>query len=165
MRTITLKEAEKLSSPNPFALVSTIDRNGKNNLMALSWWTYCSNNPPTVAVCLSNKGYSGGLIREPGEFALCLPDETLREAAFRCGTCSGRDTEKAEAFGIKLADSEKIRPKLVAASKIVMECVLVSETKGGDHTLFLAEVVAVHAADEDRKHLLSMDGYGELRAF
>ena len=132
--------------------------------MALSWWTYCSNNPPTVAACLSKRGYSGKLIKESGEFALCLPDETLEKSAFLCGTCSGRDTEKAERFGIELIDAEAIRPKLVARSKVALECSVTQTLEAGDHDLFVAEVVAVHGTP-DAKHLLSENGYAALKAY
>lgn len=164
MKPMTIKDAEVLNSPNPFALVVTCDQNGKPNLMALSWWTFCSNNPPTVAVCLSRRGYSGALIAEQGEFCLCLPDEQLKTAAFACGTCSGRDTDKAEKFGIALTDADAVRPKLVSASRVAMECKLVSTAPAGDHTLYISEVVAVHG-DPDAKHLLAMGGYRELAAF
>ena len=164
MEPITLKEAQKLSSPNPFALVSTADADGRNNLMALSWWTYCSNNPPTVAVCLSKRGYSGTLIKESGEFALCLPDETLKEAAFLCGTCSGRSVDKAEKFGIELAEPDVIRAKPVAHSKVALECRVTQALEAGDHHLFVAEVIAAHGAP-DAKHLLAENGYAVLNAY
>ena len=75
---------------------------GTANLMALSWWTYVSNHPATTAVCLSNKGYSAELIRSNKEFGLNIVDESLKEAAFACGTCSGRTENKPETFGIEM---------------------------------------------------------------
>ncbi|MBR3136201.1 MAG: flavin reductase family protein [Clostridia bacterium] len=164
MDRITLREAQKLSSPNPFALISTVDEKGRNNLMALSWWTYCSNNPPTVAVCLSKKGYSGCLIKATGEFALCLPNESLQEAAFRCGTCSGRDTDKAQLFGITLESASEIAPMLVSQSKVALECRSTQIVETGDHYLFVADVVAAHG-DPGAKHLLAEDGYTCLAAY
>lgn len=164
MKPITIKEAEVLSSPNPFALVVTCDAAGKPNLMALSWWTYASNNPPTVVVCLSRRGYSGQLIAANKEFSLCLPDETLQQAAFACGTCSGRDTDKAEKFGIELADASVIAPKLVKHSRAAMECRVVSTAEAGDHWLFVAEVVAA-CGDPDARHLMATGGYRALEAF
>ena len=164
MDRITLREAQKLSSPNPFALVSTVDEKGRNNLMALSWWTYCSNNPPIVAVCLSKRGYSGSLIMANGEFALCLPDESLQEAAFRCGTCSGRDTDKAKAFGIALESASEIGPMLVSQSKVALECKVTQTLEAGDHYLFVADVVAAHG-DPSSKHLLAENGYAHLAVY
>ncbi len=63
---VNIGAVQKLTSPNPFALVSVSKPDGTTNLMALSWWTYVSNHPATIAVCLSKKGYTGELIRKTG---------------------------------------------------------------------------------------------------
>ena len=164
MQPIALRDAQKLSAPNPFALVVTADQEGKPNLMALSWWTYVANNPPIIAACLSNRGYSGELIAQSGEFSLCLPDETLKEAAFLCGTCSGREVDKAGKFGIELTPSAVIRPMLVKRSCAAMECRLESAVPAGDHTIYIARVEAAYAG-ESKKHLMAVDGYARLEAF
>ena len=67
-----------MTAPAPFALLTSADKEGKTNIMAVSWWTYLSNHPVKIGACLSNKGYSGGNIREGGEFAICVVDEQLR---------------------------------------------------------------------------------------
>ena len=90
MKDITIGQAQKMTAPAPFALLSSCDSEGKTNLMAVSWWTYLSNHPPKLGVCLSNKGYSGSLIRESGEFSVNVVSESLKDAALMCGRCSGR---------------------------------------------------------------------------
>lgn len=70
---VNIGAVQKLTSPNPFARVSTLRPDGGANLMALSWWTFASNHPPLVAVALSKKGWSGELITENGEFGLKNP--------------------------------------------------------------------------------------------
>lgn len=161
MERITIGQAQQLTSPNPFALVSTRTPDGKNNLMALSWWTYLSNHPATVGVCLSKRGYSGELIAAAGEFCLCIPDETLRDAAFRCGTCSGRDHNKAEEFGISLEPSRTVAPLSVKNSRVVLECKLQQQVEVGDHVLYIAEVVDGHG-DPQVAGLFAMEGYRRL---
>ena len=152
---------QKLTSPNPFALISTTKEDGSTNLMALSWWTYASNRPATVAVCLSKKGLSGGLIHENGEFGLNIVDETLAQAAFGCGTCSGRTANKAEQFGIELMEPDTIKTRLVSAHKVAMECRLVSEIEVADHIMYIAEVVSAHVKPE-AKAVFAFEGYGRL---
>jgi len=161
MKPITFGQAQQLTSPNPFCLISTCDADGRNNLMALSWWTYLSNHPATIGVCLSRRGYSGTLIQETGEFCLCIPDVTLTDAAFRCGTCSGRDMDKAAAFGIELEEAEAIKPLRVVNSRLVMECRLIDQRDVQDHTLYIAEVVGCFARP-DAKGLYAADGYRRL---
>ena len=88
---LTIGAAQKLTSPNPFALLTVRKPDGNDNVMAVSWWTYTSNHPASLAICLSKKGYSGQCIQAEGRFAVNIVAEALHEAAFYCGTCSGRD--------------------------------------------------------------------------
>lgn len=163
MEQLSFGQAQKYTSPNPFALISTCTADGKNNLMALSWWSYLSNHPATIGVCLSKRGYSGGLITAQGEFCLCVPDTTLREAALRCGTCSGRDHEKAAEFGIALEPAELVKPMRVRASRLVLECRLTQQVEVADHILYIAEVLGCYG-NGDSQGLYAMDGYKRLNA-
>ncbi|MCR5576578.1 MAG: flavin reductase family protein [Oscillospiraceae bacterium] len=161
MTDLTIGQAQRLTAPCPFALLSTLRDDGGTNLMAVSWWSYLSNRPPMLGACLSKKGLSGELIRKSGEFALSIVDETLKEAALRCGTCSGRTADKAAEFGIALADAEKIAPQVVRDSRVVFECRLVDAREVSDHVLYIAEIVAIRG-DADKKALFAFDGYGRL---
>lgn len=134
MTDLTIGQAQRMTAPAPFALLTSADKEGKTNIMAVSWWTYLSNHPVKIGACLSNKGYSGGNIREGGEFAICVVDEQLRDSALQCGRCSGRSTDKASELGIELAEARTISPKVVAASKVVFECKLSDMLEVGDHT-------------------------------
>ncbi len=158
---VEIGKVQKQSSPNMFALVSSLKEDGTTNLMALSWWTYASNWPATVAVCLSSKGFSGELIRCTGEFGLCLPDSSIADAAFRCGTCSGRTICKAEEFGIELQDAVTIGAKVVARSEVIMECKVIQEIPVQDHIMFLAEVQET-TVNPQYHHVSAVNGYGKL---
>lgn len=152
---------QKLTSPNPFALITTLKPDGTTNLMAVSWWTYVSNHPEAVAVCLSKKGYSGELIRENGEFGLCVVDESLKESAFLCGTCSGRNENKPERFHIELVEPVVISTKLVKAHKVALECRLTDIVDISDHCLYIAQLMEAHCNSE-KKQLYAVNGYSAL---
>lgn len=154
--------AQKLSAPNPFALITSWDGR-KTNVMALSWWTYCSNHPLTVAVCLGNRSYSGDCIAENGEFCLCLPGEGLERAAMTAGSCSGRDRDKAAELCIALAPAAEVAPAYVENSRLALECRVRETVLLGDHRMFIAEVAAMHA-NGDVKNLMALDGYSRLSA-
>lgn len=154
-------EIQKMVSPNPFGLLTALKPDGTTNIMAVSWWSFVSNHPAMVAVCLSNKGYSGTLIRETSEFVLNIVGENLKESAFRCGTCSGRDRDKASEFGIELAEAGMVRPQLIKEHKVAMECRLVSTHVVSDHTIYVGEIVESHC-DKSKKQLYAFEGYGRL---
>jgi flavin reductase (DIM6/NTAB) family NADH-FMN oxidoreductase RutF len=156
-----IADAQKLTSPNPFCLITSRKPGSTTNIMALSWWTYASNHPATLAIFLSQKGYSSELIKETGEFGLSVVDASLKEAAFKCGTCSGREMNKAEAFGIELMDSEKIDTQLVKAHRVAFECRLIQILPVQDHYLLVGEIVALHCGPAIAQ-LYAMDGYQKL---
>ena len=161
MERIDIRRAQKLGSPNPFALLTTKKPDGGDNVMAVSWWSYASNNPPLLTACLSNKGYSGELIREAGVFSLSLPGEGIKEAAFSAGTRSGRGVSKAEAIGLPLEQTEEGFPAAAAGSRVVFNCRLVNAYPAGDHTIYLGEVVSVYANPEVPA-LYALEGYSKL---
>ena len=150
-----------MTAPAPFGLLSTRRDDGSTNLMAVSWWTYLSNHPPMLGVCLSKKGMSGALIQKNGEFGLSIVGEGLKDAALRCGQCSGRDTDKAGLFGIPLCPAARIDTELVTGSCVSFECRLKDMAQAGDHVFYLAEIVAMRG-DERIKPLFAFDGYARL---
>lgn len=161
MERIDIRAAQKLTAPNPFCLLSSQKPDGTTNLMALSWWTYVSNQPPTLAVCLSNKGFSGTCIRETGQFGLSLVGKNLREQAIKVGTCSGRTVDKAAELGIPLRKLDGFGPMLVSDSRVCFACRVSGSHAVGDHTLFLGEVVQI-LGNPAVGALYACDGYRAL---
>lgn len=158
---VKISDIQKALSPNPFALVTSEKEDGSTNVMALSWWCYASNNPPTVLICTSSRGYTGECILRTGEFALCFPSEELKEAALRCGSRSGRVVDKATEFGLELESASVIRPKLVGHCRGALECRLQASYPAGDHRIYVGEVVQTHL-DESLPALYAYNGYARL---
>lgn len=157
---ISINEFQKLTSPNPFALI-TSGAGEKNNIMALSWWTFVSNKPPMLAVCLSKKGYSHELIDKTGEFGFHLVGDEYQERAMKCGQCSGRNTDKIKETGILLQDADVINTKLIEGYKAALECRVVSTMELSDHLLYVAEIIKIHQNDDDEQ-LFAWEGYRYL---
>lgn len=161
MTEITIGQAQRLTAPCPFGLLSTLKEDGTTNLMAISWWTYLSNHPATIGVCLSKKGLSGSLIEKNGEFALSIVGEELKDKAIKCGRCSGRTVDKIAEFGIPTEKASVVNANVVSGSRVVFECKFVSKAEAGDHVLYMGEVTALHG-DPEVKQLFAFDGYARL---
>ena len=58
MQKIDNNEAIELSSPFPYTLVTTIDKEGKPNIIGISWWTFTSLDPWMMAVSIGHPRYS-----------------------------------------------------------------------------------------------------------
>ena len=161
MDKLTIGQAERLTSPAPFGLLCTKKEDGSANLMAISWWTYLSNHPATIGVCLSGKGLSHELIEKNGEFTLSIVGESLKQSALKCGCCSGRTVNKPEEFGIELVSSETVSAPAVKDSKVIFECRLSGTAPAGDHFFYIAEVTNI-LGDASVSQLYAFDGYGRL---
>lgn len=159
---MTIAEAQKLLSPNPFALVTSLKEDGQTNIMALSWWMFVSNNAPTLAIATSSRGYTSRCIERTGEFGLCFAGAELKDQALLCGGCSGRNTDKANAFGIALMDARTIKPQLVRGCRVMFECVTQSTVSVEDHTVTFARIVDVHGDPRIGGQLYALDGYQRL---
>ena len=48
MTDLTIGQAQRMTAPAPFALLTSADKEGKTNIMAVSWWTYLSNHPVKI---------------------------------------------------------------------------------------------------------------------
>ncbi len=161
---IEIGKLQKLTSPNPFALITTRKRNGKTNIMALSWWTYVSNKPSMLAICLSKKGYSGKLIKETGEFGLNLVGKEFMDVAMLCGRCSGCDVDKAEKFGIQLLEANSMKTKILKDAVATVECKLVNSIEASDHEIFIAEITDIVINNPEGEQLYAINGYSMLQS-
>ena len=115
-----------------------------------------------VVASLSNKGLSGGCISAQGVFTLCVPDSSLAEQAFYCGTVSGRTEDKAAKANIPLMECEGNFPPAVENSQLILLCRLQQTVPVGDHTLYIAQVEKVYG-DSSKQGLKAYDGYRYLK--
>ncbi|MDO4846113.1 MAG: flavin reductase family protein, partial [Oscillospiraceae bacterium] len=156
---IGIGQAQYLTSPNPFAIVSSLKEDESTNVMALSWWTYVSNHPALVAIAIGNNSMTGKNIREREYFAVSLIGKELGHAAFLCGTCHGFDCDKAEMFGIPLTREGADPVAYVAGARVNLICKLRRAIDLDDHSLYIGEVIRTYG-DEDVEAVYAINGYG-----
>lgn len=86
-----------------------------------------------------------------------LTTEALCRATDYCGVKSGRDVDKWAACGLTPEAGQIISAPLVAEAPVSIECRVTEKKSLGSHTMFIAEVVAVHVDEA------YMDGRGTFR--
>jgi flavin reductase (DIM6/NTAB) family NADH-FMN oxidoreductase RutF len=125
------------------ALVST-----KTNVLTVAMVHYFAFDPPTVGVGIHKDRFSHDLLRAEGCYVINLP--TNRDAALlnACGALSGRDGDKFEAIGLTAVPATQIDSSLIDECPVNIECRVMREIDVGERTWFLAEVVAVHEAED-----------------
>ena len=161
---MTIRELEK-KIPSLFALLTTKNANGSqvsNNVMAISWWTISSNNPPRIIACVGKRSLSNENIARDGIFALNLMNEKYSEIGIECGSASGRVKDKISEFGLDVQESENGIP-LIKEANYSLECKVAEIHESGDHSVFLADVINV-VENKNEKVLLAFDGYSSLKS-
>lgn len=161
MKKINLPVAVKLTSPNPVSLVCTQKPDGVTNLATVSWWTYLSFNPGMIAYAMAKTSYSGEMVRKNGKVILTIPGAEIADAVMGCGSATGRDTDKAEKFGVELIGVEGSAIQIPAHSRVAMLCSLKEYHETGDHYLYICNVEQVYG-EEAEEALFAWNGYSEV---
>lgn len=161
MKKINLPQAARLTSPNPVTLVCTQKPDGSTNLATVSWWTYLSFNPNMIAYAMAKTSYSGELVRENQKVILTIPGAEIADAVLDCGSSTGRKIDKAEKFGIELAEVENSTIKIPVHSCVAIQCSLKEYHEVGDHYLYICHVEQVYGND-DEVALFAWDGYADV---
>ncbi|HEY5587126.1 MAG TPA: flavin reductase family protein [Ruminiclostridium sp.] len=138
-------------NPSPAALITSVDKDGKPNIIALAEVFNISISQPVIAgIGIRPATYSHSLIQESGEFVINLTTSELAEKVDACGSISGRaGHDKFKLFGLTQVAASFVKPPLIKECPVNLECKVVGINRIGDHDLILGEVVAVHA-DEDK---------------
>ncbi len=153
MNLLDLDTGIGLTSPLPYALVTSIDRDGRPNAIGVSWLTRVSFSPFLMMVSIGKNRYSHGSIADNGEFVACYPAADQEKGALYCGTHSGKNGDKLSRSGLTTIPSIKVRPPTIKDCTVALECKVVCAYDAGDHTLFIGEVVAVSGDPSKPRHL------------
>lgn len=128
----------------PVVLVTARDGR-RTDIITVAWVAPVSGEPPMVAVAISPRRFSHGLIRRSGEFVVNVPSSGLLAAVWLCGSLSGRDTDKFEAARLTAARAQSVGAPLIAECFGHLECRVEKRVTAGDHTVFVGRVVAPSA--------------------
>lgn len=91
--------------------------------------------------------HSFAIIKETGEFVVNLPSAGQATAVDTCGVISGREVDKFERLGLTAAPASQVAAPLILECPAHLECRVREVRELGQHTLFIAEIVAVQVAE------------------
>ncbi|MBM4082181.1 MAG: flavin reductase family protein [Planctomycetes bacterium] len=136
--------------PTPAGLVTSVDKNGKPNIITLGEiFNLSIREPVWVGISIRPATYSHGLIKEQGEFVVNLPTAAMLPKVLGCGSVSGRDgVDKFQRFGLTPLPAKLVKPPLIAECPVNLECRVVGFHNVGDHDLFIGHVLLEHI-DQD----------------
>ena len=149
--------------PRPIALVSTTSINGINNLAPFSYFNGVCSKPPTIMFAPARRGWDGEEkdtlinIRETKEFTVNIVSEKIGEQMVKCSTDFKEDIDEFISSGLSPSSSKKIKPPLVAESKISFECKLnqiieIGDGNAGSGFIVIGTIILFHIDDKIYKN-------------
>jgi len=156
MKELDRNEALELASPFPYVLAVTLDKRERPNIMGLSWWMFTSWDPLMIAISIGHEKYSHECLEHHKEFVLCFPSEGQEKDAWTCGTKSGRDMDKFQETEFRPVHSKCVKPPMIEGATVAYECKIVKHVDTGDHTMYIADVLATHGSPDRVNHLYSL---------
>lgn len=141
-------------APRPIALVSTISKDGINNLSPFSFFNAFGANPPTIVFSPSRRGRDATTkdtlnnLKEIPECVIQAVSFDMVEQVSLASTEYESDIDEFIKSGLTPVDSDIVKPKRVKESKFQMECkvkqiIPVGEDRSSAN-LVICEVVKFH---------------------
>lgn len=141
LKNIKPEIAYRLINHGPVVLITTIDRNGRPNVMTFAWTTVVNSEHPLVAIAMGDQAYSQKSIKETGEFVINIPDKKLIKKVLYCGFVSGKKINKFEKTKFTQIKSAKIRPPKIKECFAHLECKVINQYRYNDVILFVSKIV------------------------
>lgn len=144
--------------PRPIALVSTISKEGINNLSPFSFFNVFGANPPVIAFSPSRRGRDGSLkdtylnLMEIKECVVQAVTYSMVEQISLASTEYERGIDEFIKSGLTPIDSDLVKPKRVKESPFQMECRLLEMKSYGNGgaaaNIAICEVLKFHVQED-----------------
>jgi len=159
---LTVREVHRLLlggvAPRPIAFVSTISKDGINNLSPFSFFNAFGANPPIVAFSPSRRGRDASLkdtynnLIETKECVIQSVTHSMIEQVSLASAEYPSDFDEFVKAGLTPIESDIVKPKRVKESPFQMECKLIEMKSFGEQgasaNLAICQVLKFHV-DED----------------
>jgi flavin reductase (DIM6/NTAB) family NADH-FMN oxidoreductase RutF len=129
--------------PVPVVLI-TCGAGGDFNVFSLNRITSCNAEPPMIAISVRPMRASHDMIDRHGEFVVNIPWPTMETVSDFVGTTTIKETDKWAETGLTRLKASKVQPPLLAECPVNIECSVVQSIRLPSHSLFIAEVIALH---------------------
>jgi flavin reductase (DIM6/NTAB) family NADH-FMN oxidoreductase RutF len=162
MKDLPLAKVYQLLEPGLVVLLTTA-RNGRANVMTMSWHMMVEFEPPLVACVVSCADHSFAVLHATKECVIAIPAVPLAQKVVGVGNCSGRDVAKFEKFGLTPLSAECVKAPLIAECFANLECRVVNSRLLNKYNLFVLEVSKAWTDPRQRNpKAIHHHGYGKF---
>lgn len=130
--------------PVPVVLV-TCGSSDSENVFTVNRVISCNAEPPMIGIAVRPSRASHDLIDRQGEFVVNIPWPDMETVSDFVGTTTIEATDKWAETGLTRLAATHVGPPLLAECPVNLECRVTDTVRLPSHSLFIAEVVAMHA--------------------
>ena len=139
-KSFPLSKVYGLLEPGPVVMVTTA-REGRANIMTMSWHTMMEFEPPTVGCVISNRNYTFDILKTTKNCVINIPTVELAKEVVACGNTSGRGFDKFRAFGLTQVPASRVAAPLIGECFANLECRVLDARLVVKYNFFILEVV------------------------
>lgn len=133
--------------PVPVVLI-TCGKGMGTNVFAVNRIASCNAEPPMINISVRPSRASHDLISEHGEFVVNIPWPEMEFISDFVGTTTIGETNKWQETGLTRLPAAKVSAPLLAECPVNIECQVVDIVRLPSHSMFIAEVVALHVMED-----------------
>lgn len=130
--------------PVPVVLI-TCGWQDRYNVFSLNRIASCNAEPPMLSISVRPSRASHELIDSGGEFVVNVPWPEMEVVSDFVGTTTMDKVDKWQETGLTTLPAAEVRVPLLAECPVNIECRVLEKIRLPSHTLFIAQVVALHA--------------------
>lgn len=132
------------------ALMVTVDKNEKPNVMALDWKKlFTFNGEPVIRAQVAYSRYTYECLTEgrKGEFTINIPSKKIAHAVDIAGFQSGRNMDKFKKAKLEIIPGKEIQVPTIKDSLLSYECRVIHDEKSNmsSHHYFYGKILAAYA--------------------
>jgi len=134
------------------ALLVSMDKNGKLNVMALDWKSIEDlEGIPVIRAQVAYSRYTYKLLTEGvNEFTVNIPSDKIYHAVDIAGSYSGRNTNKIKEAGLEIIPGNKTKVPTIKDCVLSYECQIIHSSKSNmsSHHYFYGKILTAYASND-----------------
>jgi len=132
--------------PVPVVLI-TCGKGTDTNVFTVNRIASCNAEPPMISISVRPSRASHDLISKHGEFVVNIPWSEMELISDFVGATTISETNKWKETGLTRLPATQVSAPLLAECPVNIECQVVDTVRLPSHSMFIAEVVALHAVE------------------
>lgn len=135
-----LAKVYQLIEPGPVVMVST-SRNGKPNIMTMSWHMMIDFEPPILGCVISDRNYSFNIIKETKECVINIPTVDFIKKVVGVGNTTGSTVDKFKKFQFTQVAASQVNVPMIGECYANLECKVIDMKMATKYNMFILEVL------------------------